>query len=96
MIGGKVIEVAAFPPEAQDSLATHRIWVVGTGCEAGDELAFNVENDRGVRFPQVGETVWRQSGRVFFGGPDPKHGEISMRLVGSSYDPRDVIKRCPA
>lgn len=95
MIGGKVIEVAEFPDHARDSMATHRLWVVGTGCESGSELAVNVHNDHGVRLPNVGETVWWQGGRVLFGGHDPSHGEISLRKVGSSYDPREIINRCP-
>jgi hypothetical protein len=95
MIGGKVLEVVGLPSGARDSLATHRVWVVGTGCEQHDERAVHVHNDQDVRLPIVGEGIWWGQGRVFYGGHDPKHGEVSMRKVGGAYDPHKVINRCP-
>ena len=96
MIGGKVIEVAEFPEHARDSQATHRFWVMGIHGDEPHELAVHAHNNRGVRLPEIGETIWWQCGRIRFGGPDPKNGEISWRKVGNSYDPRNVINRCPA
>jgi hypothetical protein len=75
MIGGKIIEVR------QD-----RLWVVD---RHGQEMCVNIENDAGVRLPRLGESVWWQSGRVFYGGPDKARGEISLRKVGYSHSPED-------
>ena len=73
MIGGWVIE------RTED-----RLWCVN----GSDELAVHFENDRNVRLPKLGEEIWWQAGRIYYGGPDPKHGEISLRKVGYSHDQR--------
>lgn len=77
MIGGKVIEIT-----------DQRIWCIGTGCEEGDELAVFYENDQGVRLPALGETVWWQCGRIYYGGHDRNSGEISLKKIANSHDPR--------
>ena len=92
-VGGKLIEWVELPDDARDSLATHRAWVMD---DDGTECCVELHNDQGVREPQLGEVLWWQSGRAFFGGPDPKRGEISWRKCGNSYDPHRVIKRYPA
>ena len=74
MIGGWVIEVTS-----------DRIWCIN----GNDELAVHFENDRNVRLPELAEEIWWQAGRIYYGGPDPKHGEISLRKVGYSHEPRE-------
>ena len=63
MIGGRVIQI--------DTESPVKLWV----CNAREgEACVHVEDDRSVGRPELGEEVWWQSGRVMFGGPDPKHG----------------------
>ena len=81
MIGGKVIEIAARAD------GNSRLWVVGIHGDEPRELWVTVQNDTGVRMPNLGETVWWQSGRVYYGGPDRAHGEISLRKIGYSGAP---------
>lgn len=78
MIGGWVIEITS-----------DRLWCVN----GSDELAVHFENDRDVRLPELGEEIWWQAGRIYYGGPDPKHGEISLRKFGYSHDPRAAAIR---
>ena len=77
MIGGRIIQIEAGPPV--------KLWVYSP--EEG-ELCVHAEDDRGVGMPGLGEEIWWQSGRIMFGGPDPKHEEVSLRKIGYSHDPQ--------
>mgnify|MGYP001812776850 CR=1 FL=1 len=75
MIGGKVIEIT-----------DRRIWCVGIGSDDGDECAVFYENDHKARLPALGEEIWWQAGRIYYGPRD----EISLRKVANSHDPRNT------
>lgn len=76
MIGGRVIQIDMGPPI--------KLWVYSPG---EGELCVHAEDDRGVGLPALGEEIWWQCGRIMFGGPDPKHGQVSLRKIANSHPP---------
>lgn len=76
MVGGRVIQIDPGDPV--------KLWV----CQPGEgEMCVHARDDRGVGLPSLGEEIWWQAGRIMFGGPDPKHGEVSLAKIGYSHSP---------
>lgn len=71
MVGGKIIEIAEIRP------GIARLWCV----DGLDECAVNVSIDDPM--PQVGDTCWWQSGKVYCKGDT-----ITLAKIGFSYCPR--------
>lgn len=78
MIGGRAIEID------RDRKGDVRLWVYQPG---EGEACVHAEDDMGAGLPSLGQEVWWQAGRIYFGGPDPKHGEVSLRKIGYSHAP---------
>ncbi|MDG4650138.1 hypothetical protein P6F26_16945 [Roseibacterium sp. SDUM158017] len=85
MIGGRVIEI-------RHEGNCVRIWVYNP---KESEMCVHADPDSGPRLPRMQEEVWWQSGRIYFGGPDPKRGEVSLRKIGYSHSPEACREDTP-
>ena len=77
MIGGRVIQIDQGDPV--------KLWVYQPGA---GEMCVHAQDDLGVGLPALGEEIWWQAGLIMFGGPDPKHGEVSLVQIGNSHSPK--------
>ena len=89
MVGGRVIEAKRMLILAGDSPGKQtdviRLWCVDahTGNRTPDECAVYAEAYEDGEGPKVGDSIWWQSGRIYFDGD-----KRDVRKVGYSFDPR--------
>lgn len=78
-VGGKLIETV--PTRLEDGRLVVRLWVIATnagGPGVHDELCVYAEPQDSM--PKLGDTVWWQSGKIYFDG-DRQH----LKKVGYSF-----------
>lgn len=87
MVGGKVIEIR--PMRLESGKDVVRLWCMETreGSGRWDECAVYSEPFEPDKGPKIGDSIWWQSGRIYFDGD-----KQTLRKVGYSFDPHNSEK----